>query len=622
MVQKLLGAHLIILIAVSISALLTPQLFAQQPIGKTKNTTVDENGNWVIKSNNNYDGSASGSLFIDNYPYVQLDKDNSYWVGGYIRMDKPAAYQEVNEFFYSQVCNGYTAYVHPNDTMLNKTAQSSMFFQIFHGDLAGFHRAGSLNDPTRYRIFFHTYGAGAVWQRAESEELRYDIDMGDKIKFVMAFVRGGDAIDDPNIPAEYKSGSFIYFQILDSLNNIKKSGVPIPPNISYNSYDSIKADNTYRIYIGSDSHGNVQDQEASVKRWIEKLNVGDTNCDYQPSAMNPLLGAIYRMLIVQDVLSLTDVQDFFNDSYNYLPQSQLKLDFPGIVADQNGYSLVIPFSHWEDYTEAEGENGDIASTYFLNVPFTTDVRSGIRTSYTNLNNPLEYEILYPLNERHEKIDCNFQTIAFYLGNDIVPNVNPDFFFTASVSVTNSNHPSDTVSIFIQCSPLIETAVWNEPYLQVPIQPIDGSNAFFGKYIFEIGNSLIQHANIVGYNKVVSINNLKFKGVFDLAGVVLSNYGLPLNINEQRYLSEFFLGNNYPNPFNPSTTIKYQLPEQGLVEIKVYDVLGNEIASLVNEEKPVGSYEIDFNGNGLTSGIYFYQLRSGNYVETKKMVLIK
>jgi len=67
---------------------------------------------------------------------------------------------------------------------------------------------------------------------------------------------------------------------------------------------------------------------------------------------------------------------------------------------------------------------------------------------------------------------------------------------------------------------------------------------------------------------------------------------------------FQLYNNYPNPFNPTTTIKYQIPEISFVTIKVYDVLGNEIATLVNEEKPIGSYEVEFNASNLTSGIYF------------------
>ncbi len=92
--------------------------------------------------------------------------------------------------------------------------------------------------------------------------------------------------------------------------------------------------------------------------------------------------------------------------------------------------------------------------------------------------------------------------------------------------------------------------------------------------------------------------------------------------ENTFPKEFTLSQNYPNPFNPSTIIKYQIPEISLVTVKVYGVLGNEIATLVNEEKPAGSYEIELNGEGLTSGIYFYQLRAGNFVETKKMVLIK
>lgn len=85
---------------------------------------------------------------------------------------------------------------------------------------------------------------------------------------------------------------------------------------------------------------------------------------------------------------------------------------------------------------------------------------------------------------------------------------------------------------------------------------------------------------------------------------------------------FKLSQNYPNPFNPSTTINYQIPELSFVQFKVFDVLGNEIAILVNEEKLAGEYEVEFNGQKLTSRIYFYQLEAGNFIQTKKMVLIK
>jgi hypothetical protein len=86
--------------------------------------------------------------------------------------------------------------------------------------------------------------------------------------------------------------------------------------------------------------------------------------------------------------------------------------------------------------------------------------------------------------------------------------------------------------------------------------------------------------------------------------------------------EFKLSQNYPNPFNPVTRISYSLPQPGSVTIKVYDLLGSEIIALVNEEKPIGSYEVDFNAMALPSGIYFYRLQAGSFVETKKMVLMK
>ncbi|MHB8338706.1 MAG: T9SS type A sorting domain-containing protein [Ignavibacteriaceae bacterium] len=88
------------------------------------------------------------------------------------------------------------------------------------------------------------------------------------------------------------------------------------------------------------------------------------------------------------------------------------------------------------------------------------------------------------------------------------------------------------------------------------------------------------------------------------------------------LDNFSLEQNYPNPFNPVTTINYTVASKDLVSIKVYDVLGNEIATLVNEEKPAGSYSVNFNGNKLSSGVYFYRMQAGSFVETKKLILMK
>ncbi|HKB86446.1 MAG TPA: T9SS type A sorting domain-containing protein, partial [Ignavibacteriaceae bacterium] len=87
-------------------------------------------------------------------------------------------------------------------------------------------------------------------------------------------------------------------------------------------------------------------------------------------------------------------------------------------------------------------------------------------------------------------------------------------------------------------------------------------------------------------------------------------------------TEFKLFQNYPNPFNPATKIRWQLPVSSWQTLKIYDVLGNEIVKLVDEYKPAGSYEIEFNASSLPSGVYFYKIHAGSFVQTKKMILLK
>jgi Secretion system C-terminal sorting domain len=86
--------------------------------------------------------------------------------------------------------------------------------------------------------------------------------------------------------------------------------------------------------------------------------------------------------------------------------------------------------------------------------------------------------------------------------------------------------------------------------------------------------------------------------------------------------EYSLIQNYPNPFNPATTIQYSVAGRRIVTLKVYDILGREVATLVNKEKNPGVYEIKFDGSKLSSGVYFYRIQAGNFVQTKKMLLLK
>lgn len=108
-----------------------------------------------------------------------------------------------------------------------------------------------------------------------------------------------------------------------------------------------------------------------------------------------------------------------------------------------------------------------------------------------------------------------------------------------------------------------------------------------------------------------------------SGTILSK-SHPTSVNSEGDLDlkNFSLLQNYPNPFNPETTIQYIIPTTNMVTITVYDIMGKKVKELVNEYKTRGSYKVIFNAGSLSSGIYFYQIKSGNYAETKKLILMK
>jgi len=99
-------------------------------------------------------------------------------------------------------------------------------------------------------------------------------------------------------------------------------------------------------------------------------------------------------------------------------------------------------------------------------------------------------------------------------------------------------------------------------------------------------------------------------------------GQTIDITKNKYPNQFALSENYPNPFNPTTIIHYDLPKTVHVRLTVFDVLGREVAILVNELQQPGSKSVEFNSRALTSGVYFYKIAAGNFVQTKKMILMK
>ena len=122
--------------------------------------------------------------------------------------------------------------------------------------------------------------------------------------------------------------------------------------------------------------------------------------------------------------------------------------------------------------------------------------------------------------------------------------------------------------------------------------------------------------------VVFIQSTSAKTVYQSETISYNDLIVTSVENESATPTEFKLFQNYPNPFNPQTKIKFHLNEDGFTTLKVFNVLGNEVASLINNNLPSGSYEINFNASSLSSGTYFYTLTSGNNKRTKKLILLK
>ena len=107
-----------------------------------------------------------------------------------------------------------------------------------------------------------------------------------------------------------------------------------------------------------------------------------------------------------------------------------------------------------------------------------------------------------------------------------------------------------------------------------------------------------------------------------AVVIRENNAVSVSGSGNSFINNYILEQNYPNPFNPGTIISFSIPNSEFTQLKIYDALGTEINSLVNEYKQSGNYDIEFNAENLPTGIYFYRLISGNYSDTKKMILLK
>jgi len=155
-----------------------------------------------------------------------------------------------------------------------------------------------------------------------------------------------------------------------------------------------------------------------------------------------------------------------------------------------------------------------------------------------------------------------------------------------------------------------------------LQINDSGNLLWRKSFGGISSEYFQDIVLLENNEFLVVGNTESFGA-GKSDVWLLKFSTTTDVKPENFpVDDFTLYQNYPNPFNPRTVFSYQLPVSGDVTVKVFDVLGNEIATLVDEYKPAGNYEVQWDASNNTSGVYFYQLKVENFIETKKMILLR
>jgi hypothetical protein len=216
------------------------------------------------------------------------------------------------------------------------------------------------------------------------------------------------------------------------------------------------------------------------------------------------------------------------------------------------------------------------------------------------------------------------------------------------SVRKFDSDGNSLGIFINTNLAGPTNIWFDDngdllitdYNGTAVKKFDSSGTFINNFITGLsqaeGVAFFPNGNIlIGNGATHSVKMFDSNGNYiedfipnGSGGLVTPNAIVIRETNvlsvsgDENPIKNFVLEQNYPNPFNPSTKISYRLPVTSKVTLKVYNALGKEIATLVNEELPAGSHEVEFNGSTLSSGVYFYQLKSNNFIETKKMIYLK
>ncbi len=293
----------------------------------------------------------------------------------------------------------------------------------------------------------------------------------------------------------------------------------------------------------------------------------------------------------------------------------------GLTLNYFGEEACIFFeTAWQDFAAGTYQQGNINELYF----WSANVNGGdpvvfLDSSWPNYNpgggaNDVYMGVCRPVLARSEDGTALFLAFSAASGEvwpDTLTEQSPYFDGYFSYSTDGGENWTDPEKFTPDGPPLLD---WRYPSIAPIIAPNPPDDDVYTVHIVVQGDTLPGSTVQVAAPMIVGVTAKYYHFSTDIVIVGVDDDGNVVN--------NFNLEQNYPNPFNPSTQIKYTLAEQSNVTLKVYDVLGNEVANLVNKNQNAGSYNVNFDASGLASGLYIYKLSAGNFTSSKKMLLLK
>lgn len=400
--------------------------------------------------------------------------------------------------------------------------------------------------------------------------------------------------------------------------------------------NGLAVDNNGNVYAGVNSWGNaatisfshILKYDASGNLlWSTEVKTGGNeflNCLTLDDAGNVyVIGRSGGDAFISKINSDGDSVWTYIDNNNY---EYYEVVYKNNTLYVTGTGSIISFStsgnlNWEAIPSSflAGDYGNALFVDESNNVYTTGLKSGSPTQFSTIKVSSNGSVVW-----EKFISGGSFPYGYAVTSDDAGNVYSAGIIDNKFAVVKYSSSGDLVWIDSSASGVARSIIYKDESVLV-----SGNRGGFAVIEYNADNGNIIHDYSLTSGEAIEINaygnKIRAGGTYgsDYYCVELNHIlSTGVNLTSSEIPSEFSLAQNYPNPFNPSTKINFDIPKAGFVSIKIYDVLGKEVGILLNEELSTGSYSVDFNGSGLSSGVYFYRLNADGFTQIKKMILNK